>query len=241
MPKTVFRLVVLLGLLGAGPAGAEVPWTFTNNTRYLALGDSLAAGYGALPTTQGYAYLLYQKGTYDSTVNTIFANAAVPGATSADVLTFQVPQAVNLFQPHVITLSVGGNDLLSLLGPVPPTPAQVGAVLSQFGGNLFGSLTQLCAIPDLRHIYVGNLYSIDGFPIETDAIIGAFNATLAGIVQVMNATCANRIRVADVHAAFSRPQEGLLLINRNGAGLFEVHPTNAGYRAMAAAFEAVHQ
>lgn len=241
MLKTVFRLVVLLGLLTAGPAGAEVPWTFSNNTRYLALGDSLAAGYGALPATQGYAYLLYQKGTYDKTPNTIFANAAVPGAKSSDVLAFQVPQAVNLFQPHVITLSVGGNDLLSLLGPVPPTPGQVGAVLTQFGGNLLNSLAQLCASPVLRRIYVGNLYSIDGFPIETDEIIGAFNDTLASVVHAANAVCANRIRVADVHAAFSRPQGGLLLINRNGADLVEVHPTNAGHRAIAAAFEAVHQ
>jgi lysophospholipase L1-like esterase len=39
---------------------AEVPWTFSNNTRYLAMGDSLAAGYGAIPVTQGYAYVLYK-------------------------------------------------------------------------------------------------------------------------------------------------------------------------------------
>ena len=120
MLKTVFRFVALLGLLAAGPAGAEVPWTFSNNTRYLALGDSLAAGYGAIPTTRGYAYLLYQKGTYDKTPNTIFANAAVPGATSSDVLAFQVPQAINLFQPHVVTLSVGGNDVLAILRGADP-------------------------------------------------------------------------------------------------------------------------
>lgn len=240
MLKTVLRLVVLLGLLGSWPAGAEVPWTFSNNTRYLALGDSLAAGYGALPTTQGYAYLLYQKGTYDSTPNTIFANAAVPGATSTDVLDFQVPQAVKVFQPHVITLSVGGNDLLSLLDPEAPTLDQV---LEQFGENLFDSLTQLCAIPDLRHVYVANLYSIDGFPVPDAAVIvGFFNDTVDNVVATVNAAaCDGKARVADVHAEFSRPQQGLLLINRNGAGLFEVHPTNAGHRAIAAAFEAVHQ
>ncbi|SRR5260370_34055419 len=76
----------------------------------LAMGDSLAAGFGAIPVTQGYAYLLYKGGTFDSLTNTIFADAAAPGATSAHVLAFQVPQAVNIFQPHVVTISVGGND-----------------------------------------------------------------------------------------------------------------------------------
>ena len=41
---------------------AEVPWQFADNTRYMAMGDSLAAGYGAVPATQGYAYLLYKEG-----------------------------------------------------------------------------------------------------------------------------------------------------------------------------------
>ena len=46
--------------------------------------------------------------------------------------------------------------------------------------------------------------------------------------------------LADVYSEFSG-RTGLLLIERNGAGQFEVHPTNAGHRAMAAAFEAAHQ
>ena len=71
--------------------------------------------------TQGYAYLLYQQGTFDKLTNTIFADAGVPGATSADVLNFQVPQAVNDFQPKVVTISVGGDDLLEILGGAIPT------------------------------------------------------------------------------------------------------------------------
>ena len=43
--------------------------------------------------------------------------------------------------------------------------------------------------------------------------------------------------VADVYGAF-KDRSGLLLIERHGAGQYEVHPTNAGYRAMARAFEA---
>jgi lysophospholipase L1-like esterase len=233
MLKTVLRLVALFGLLAAGPAGAEVPWTFSNNTRYLALGDSLAAGYGAIPTTQGYAYLLYQKGTYDKTPNTIFANAAVPGATSSDVLAFQVPQAINLFQPQVVTLSVGGNDVLAILAP-GSDPEQI---LQQFAinlGNILCGLRQ--ALPQSR-LYVHNLYDI---PEITSGIPGGLQAVLTANLIIADVAMACGASVADVYSAFAG-RTGLLLVERNGADQFEVHPTNAGHRAIAAAFEAVHQ
>jgi len=232
MLKTVFRLVALLALLATGLAHAEQPWTFSNNTRYLALGDSLAAGYGAIPTTQGYAYLLYQKGTYDKTPNTIFANAAVPGATSSDVLAFQVPQAINLFRPHVVTLSVGGNDVLRILAGADPVQ-----VFQQFGlnlGNILCGLRQ--ALPQSR-IYVHNLYDV---PEITGGVPGALQAVLTANLIIADVAMTCGASVADVYSAFSG-RTGLLLVERNGAGEFEVHPTNAGHRAIAAAFEAVHQ
>ena len=101
-------------------ARADQPWTFNNNTRYLAMGDSLTAGQGATPVTNGYAYLLYQQGVYDSVTNTSFADAAVPGATSQQILSFQVPLATQTGFPQVITMTVGGNDLLSILNGANP-------------------------------------------------------------------------------------------------------------------------
>jgi lysophospholipase L1-like esterase len=231
MINIVMRSTLLILVLLAGAVQAEQPWTFSNDTRYLALGDSLAAGYGAVPTTQGYAYLLYQGGTYDTATNTIFADAAVPGATSSDVLNYQVPQAVNFFQPHVVTLSVGGNDLLAILGGADPTQ-----VLTQFRTNLVQILCGLRqGLPQAR-IYIQNLYDIPEITAQVpgglDAIL-AFNAIVAGVAQACGAS------VADVYSAFSG-QTGLLLIQRHGASQFEVHPTNAGYRVIAKAFAAVH-
>lgn len=222
-----------LALLLSGIAHAAQPWTFTDNTRYLALGDSLTAGYGAIPMTSGYAYLLYEEGAYDNAVNTSFANAAVPGATSQHVLDFQVPLATQTgFAPHVITMTVGGNDLLSILNGVDPAQ-----VLGTFQGNLAGILIQLCsALPETR-IYVGNLYVIRNFPVPTDVVVGLFNQVVAGVAGFANAVaCGGRITVVDLDGAFVGPQQGLLLISRNGAGMFEVHPSNAGYRVIARAF-----
>jgi lysophospholipase L1-like esterase len=228
MEKLVARLAVLIVVLCAGLARADVPWTFSDNTRYMALGDSLAAGYGAVPTTQGYAYLLYQGGTFGRITNTIFANSAVPGATSGDVLAYQVPQAVDIAQPHVITLSVGGNDLLEVLNGGDPA-----AILLQFQSNLeqiLGGLRQ--GLPEAQ-IYISNLYDIPEItaliPGGLDVIL-QFNAIVAGVAQAWG------VGVADVFSAFEGGT-GLLLVERNGASQFEVHPTNAGYRVMAEAFE----
>ena len=232
MLHNALRLILVLALLPAAAARADVPWTFSDNTRYMALGDSLAAGYGALPATQGYAYLLYQQGVYDQATNTLFANAAVPGATSGDVLAYQVPQAVTRFQPTVVTLSAGGNDLLAILGGADPLQ-----VIGQFQANLAQILCGLRqALPQSR-LYVHNLYDVPeitaNVPGGLQAILG-FNAVIAGVAQACGAS------VADVYSAFAG-RTGLLLIERNGAGQFEVHPTNAGYRAIADAFRAVHQ
>jgi len=228
--RVKLALVMFIALSGA--AQAQQPWTFGNNTRFLALGDSLTAGYGATPVTNGYAYELYQRGVYDSMNNTIFANAAVPGATSQQVLNFQVPAATQIFQPHVITMTVGGNDLLAILNGANPLQ-----VLQTFQANLAGILTQVCIALPGTHVYVANLYEIREFPVPTGDVVGAFNMTVEGVVGFANATvCGGKAKVADVHAQFAGPQQGLLLINRNNAGQFEVHPTNAGYRAMAQAF-----
>lgn len=229
MPASrLFSTIVLALACIALPAQAERPWTFLNNTHYLAIGDSLAAGYGAIPATQGYAYLLYLGGAYDKITNTIFANAAVPRATSADVLAFQVPQAA-IFQPHVVTISVGGNDLLRILGGADPM-----TTLIQFEANLdkiLGGLHQ--TLPHAR-IYVSNFYDIPEITVNVPggrAVIEQFNNSVAASAQRHGA------RVADVFSAFDG-RTGLLLVERNGAGQFEVHPTNAGYRVMAGAFQA---
>jgi lysophospholipase L1-like esterase len=243
MLRNLIHLVTLFCALIAGAAHAEQPWTLSNNTRYLALGDSLAAGYGAMPATNGYTYLLYREGVFDRTSNTLFANAAVPGATSQDVINYQLPQ-VPRFPPHVVTVSVGGNDLLGILadilgGGTPPTPE---ALIQYFTQQLGTVLVGLCTQAPGARIYIGNLYTIQNFPVSTADLVGLFNAVLHGVVGNVNAICGNRIRIADVFGAFGGfdgQQEGLLLINRNGAGAFEVHPTNAGYRAMAAAYKAV--
>jgi lysophospholipase L1-like esterase len=219
--------VLVFSLTVATPAAADLPWEFGNNTRYMALGDSLVAGYGAVPATQGYVYLLYKDGVFDTTTNTLLSNAGVPGVTSLQVLEHQVPQAIEAFRPTVITLTVGGNDLLRIL----KEDADAGQVLRDFQTNFTLILQNLrTALPNAR-IVVSNLYSIPQIP-DADRVIPIFNQIVASVAGAFN------VPVADVYSAFLG-REGLLLIERPGAAAYEVHPTNAGYRVMAQAFEAV--
>jgi len=224
MKARLIPVGVLLLLTSSLPAIADVPWQFLDDSRYMALGDSLAAGYGAQPVTRGYVYRLYQRGVFDDTTNTLFANTGVPGATSEDVLLHQVPQAVQRFRPDVITLTVGGNDLLAILAGADPN-----AVLQKFQNNLVAILASLRGqLPDAS-IIVGNLYTVTEIP-GASTVVPVFN-------QIVDAVAAQfDVGVADVFSAFEG-QTGLLLIDRNGAGDFEVHPTNAGYKVMADAFE----
>lgn len=229
-------LVAVLALLPMG-AYAEVPWQFADNTRFAAVGDSLVAGVGAIPMTQGYAYLLYEQAVLDAVPNTLFTNTGVPGATSEDVLLHQVPTVIDRFTPNVVTLTVGGNDLLSILGGADPA-----AVLGAFQANLSGILSALCvdlamALPPTQppRILVSNLYTIPDFPVPVDAVVGAVNTIVDGVVGGFAAAGCD-VKVADVFNAFLG-KNGLLLIKRNGAGAFEVHPTNAGHRAIADAFK----
>lgn len=222
--RYLFALIFSLAM--AVPASADLPWQFANDTRYMALGDSLVAGYGAIPATQGYVYLLYKEGAFDKVTNTLFSNAGVPGVTSKQVLDHQVPQAIEAFHPTVITLTVGGNDLLRIM-----KGESAGQVLSEFQANLTLILLNLrTALPNTR-IYISNLYTIPQIP-GADQVVPIFNQIVAGVAGAFN------VPVADVYSAF-QGRHGLLLIERPGAAPDEVHPTNAGYEVMARAFEAV--
>lgn len=231
MSRTTCGATLLTILLASSGAFAENPATLADNVRHLSMGDSFAAGKGAIPVTQGYAYLLYQGGTFGSITNMTFANAAVGGTTSADVLNYQVPQVIR-FKPHVVTMMVGGNDLQRILGGADPT-----TVVTQFANNMGSTLCGIKATMQGQGIEVKMIVANQpDFPWLSEAnpqvrqLIIYMNQLLAGVAQTCGA------RVADVFTAFDgRPE--LFLHYRAGASPNEPHPNNVGHRVIAKAFE----
>ncbi len=230
----------------AAPASAQV--IAADATRYMAMGDSIAAGFKAQPATNGYAFVLYQTGAFDRVSHTVFNDIAAVGATSADVLEFQVPQALipaerGGFVPQHITLTVGGNDIAAIqrFAATNPAPADleafVNATLIGYTSNLTGILQQIVLTLPTAKIYVGNQYNVPEleamFPGGAQ-VLDAFNQATAAVVSAFQ----GHAYLVDVQSAFA-DRYGLLLIERRGALALEVHLTNAGHRAMAKAFEAV--
>jgi lysophospholipase L1-like esterase len=226
--KKLMLLAITFCMLFPASVRAELPWQFTNHTRYMAMGDSLSAGYGAIPATEGFVYRLYRSGTFDTMPNTIFCNAGIPGATSSDVLAHQVPQAIKDFRPGVITLTVGGNDLVRIMDGADPA-----TVLQDFQTNLIQIFLALRSAPELQNtkIYIGNLYSLPNIP-ASEVIVPLFNQIVTGVAANFG------VGVADVYSGF-QGKTGLRLAERRGADPLEIHPTNAGYRVIEKAFEAV--
>jgi lysophospholipase L1-like esterase len=209
------------------------PWvSFDTHTRYVALGDSISAGYGAKPVTQGFTYDIYQSGVIDKIANTLFCQMAVPGALTEDVLNYQVPQVGRFFQntgqPYrkVITLTVGANDLLAVLGGADPVVV-IDSVAKNIG-NILGSLTT--QYPDAT-IYIGNYYDPQlPFPNEDQLIKGLNYAISFAAGQFPN------VSVVDVYSEF-QGRSGLLLSEKHNSDFGQIHPSNAGYRVIAKAFE----
>lgn len=214
-------------------------------TRYMALGDSIAAGYKTVPVTNGYPYLLYSGDVFDRLPHTLFCNAAVPGATSQDVLLHQVPQALippsaGGFVPRYVTLTAGGNDLLAILHFASTHPDQGEvfaygqAVLQQYGVNLAQILSRLTTgLPDVE-IFVSNQYTvpeIEAVLPVTSQLIGAFNGVVTQVAGLFP-----RVHVVDVYSAFAE-RNSVLLVERHGSSPLETHPTALGHRVIAQAFK----
>jgi lysophospholipase L1-like esterase len=229
--------LALAAVLAAAPALAQSPQVSDTAIRYMALGDSIAAGFKAQPTTHGYAFLLYQNGAFAPMALTRFNDIAAVGATSDDVLMHQVPQAIisaarGGFQPQFLTLTVGGNDIAAIQRGQISAPA----ALAAYASNLSLILSQLAIYLPGAKVYVGNQYTVPEIEAQlpgASLVIGQFNAATALAVSGFP-----NAYLVDVHSAF-RDRTGLLLIERHGAAPFEVHLTNAGHRVMAETFAKV--
>jgi lysophospholipase L1-like esterase len=247
MMKRIIRTarLVLVASMAAAPLSAQSPQQLaTDATRYMAMGDSIAAGFKAQPMTQGYAFLLYRGGVFDRMPHTLFNDIAVVGATSRDVLDHQVPLALipgsrGGFVPQYITLTVGGNDIAAIRAFAATNPPQdmlfafilerVGQYAANLGGILGALATQL---PGVK-IFVANQYTvpeIEGMFQGGAEALALFNQATATVVSNVPGAY-----LVDVYEAFLG-RNGLLLIERREASDLEVHLTNAGHRAMADAF-----
>jgi lysophospholipase L1-like esterase len=128
VPAVVVALVAAFALTSdttysKGPPPKVAP-------EYLALGDSLGYGYpGSDPTTYGYVAFFHDflasDQAWDREVDLL--NLSIPGATSTSLISDELPTALAELEARngdkkgnndvkVVTVDIGGNDVLALLG-----------------------------------------------------------------------------------------------------------------------------
>lgn len=82
--------------------------------RYIAAGDSTAVGEGASSVEQSYTHRIAEFLARSRTVD--YKNVGVSGSTTSDVIAGQLNSVVN-FNPDIITISIGANDITHLHRP----------------------------------------------------------------------------------------------------------------------------
>lgn len=235
---------------------------------YLALGDSLVTGTEAAGNNDdqpGYPNrLLPLLQTINSDLR--LEILAQDGETSTTMIAEdgQLDEAVALIQNlrssgervGLVTLSIGGNDLITLLRSLNLTnpDAEFAETLSTFEANFTLILDRLlAALENQNGVRQGNLlvmtyynpypnFNIPGFGRLADAWVPQFNASLKEIALERG------VPVAEVARAFAGNEEELLYVQRpypvspfepNLETRLDYHPQPAGHRVIASEFLAV--
>jgi len=179
LPPLAAFLFLLLAVSAAAPvpAAAQDP----DPLAYIAIGDSLAFGIGVPePSRQGYVAL-----AYDSLKNSDryrdrsldLLNLAIPGATSSDLLLeggqldvaiAEIKRRSEENAVEIISVNIGGNDLLGLAAATSPCLSDpsadpcldlLGQTLGTLQTNLHTVLQRLREAAPAAGIFVLNLYN----------------------------------------------------------------------------------
>jgi lysophospholipase L1-like esterase len=241
---------------------------------YLALGDSLAVGIGASSVAEtAYVPRLfhYFHGTSHGGVDTLL-NLGIGGDTSYWFLSGipggagpQLGQALAAIDDRttdtrVVTLDIGGNDLLNTLFRDPACldiasvacRAAMAATLAAFATNYQIILTALngalAADPGTERVFVMTYYNLwggTGDPLEAvaDAVLLGSDLAIDCAANLGDATkvglndliaCIGIANGAEIADGFGAVGDNALHLTHVAEG--DIHPTDAGYAAIASAF-----
>jgi len=258
MTRTFRSATAVVMLCMTTVASAQI--NFPKSGYYVAMGDSVAAGEGAMPVTNGYAYQLYEQGTFGQKQRIDFANTAVRGARSWELRDQQVAQvlcAEPAQRPTVVTITAGANDFLRGDTNIPAIAGRVADAINLLLNNGSGFVSAPVLDPVTGRpcrpltnvtILVSNYYRIPhpvpAIAANLDAALSGFDQALRFWLQFTHVPQGSRLAVVDLYAA-SEGREGLLTIEKRlgftSAFDFDIHPTNLGHSFIAREFEAVWQ
>ncbi|HUF53458.1 MAG TPA: SGNH/GDSL hydrolase family protein [Dehalococcoidia bacterium] len=252
LPRLAAPLLLVPASLGSAHAAqaADAP-------AYLALGDSLAFGVGAQnPAAEGYVpltheALLLNDRFADSGLDLI--NISEPGATSGDLLEEegQLEQALAEIETRrespeddsieIISIDIGGNDLLSLAEPDSPCfedpggaicRTTINGVLGDMQSNLTTVLTSLREAAPRAEVYVLDVYNPYAGTGESLEVVAGIGVQLVnGVITAVASQDELETRLVGIHDLFEG--RGQFWVAGDG-----IHPNNDGHRVLAEALTA---
>jgi hypothetical protein len=257
-PRLSFTLSLLAFILVPALAFAQV--NFTKRSYYVGMGDSVAAGEGAMPVTNGYVYRLYDEGVFGKKQEMDFANIGVRGGRSWDLRDQQASQVLCAEpeqRPTVVTITAGANDFFrndpDLVGITQRVAQAVDLLLNNDGvlsPNLGATPVldpvtgQKCRALRNVTILVSNYYILPHpvpqfFDLLKLAVQG-FDQALRFWMQQVAVPSGSRVAVVDLYTP-SLGRQGLVTIQRRlgytGPFDFDIHPTNLGHAFIAGEFK----
>ena len=227
--------------------------------KYLALGDSLAAGEGASSPANNYAtrFRQYLEATFN--VDFAFTNLGIPGESTSSFVQgpeSQLDRAIAEIkslqndgdpatQTHVITLSLGVNDIIPTLeGPVcragpgdPGCRTELDNATSLIETNMNVILRRLreAAGPETLIMLMTYYDPFDfGSGLAFEALSDETMRNLNG--RIVAAAQANDIAIADAHPLFRGLAARLTHVLEG-----DVHPVDRGYGVLLLAFQDAYE
>lgn len=213
-PRLSFTLSLLALVLAPALAFAQVNFTKTNY--YVGMGDSVAAGEGALPVTNGYVYRLYDESVFGHKQDMDFANMAIRGGRSWDLRDHQVAQVLCAEpeqRPTIVTITAGANDFFRNdpdIASIAQRVAQAIDMLLNNDGTLTLAATsvldpvtgQRCRALQSVTILVSNYYSIP-HPVpevfeQLDLAVRGFDQALRFWLQYVIVPPGSRVALVDL-------------------------------------------
>lgn len=248
-------LAVLVAVLAPLVVSAQI--NFPKTSYYLGMGDSWAAGEGAMPVTSGYVYQLYDHGVFGRKQHTDFANIGIRGGRTWELLQHQVPQALctePAQRPTVVTITAGGNDFLEGDINIPAIAGRVVQAIDLLLNNDDAAYVLNPVIDPVRlqpcralsnvTILVGNYmripHPVPAIAAQLDAALQGFDQALRFLIATqLHVPAGSRVAVVDTYTP-SVGRDNLLTTSRrlgySGPFNFDFHPTNYGHAFIAKQF-----
>ncbi|HWR34455.1 MAG TPA: SGNH/GDSL hydrolase family protein [Clostridia bacterium] len=238
--KSVLTFMLLLYLAGCGDGGdgsTGAAW------KYVALGDSLAAGFTA---SQGYVQRYSQYVQADTGASVTVRNMGVPGWQSGDLLNALRNDAdfrAAVFSADIVTWDIGGNDLLSsyklyLRGNCGGSDNQdcFRSAVANFRINWNGIISELLALSRPGKTILRTMDIYNPFVAE-QMVLGNLGQTKPYLdavnVHIESSAQQNGIRCAKVYLAFNGAQGLDDPVSKGLISIDGFHASDAGHKLMA--------